>query len=112
MSRLICPECERPLKFSGHPHRGQRINCNNCKAKLLVVGVKPFELDLAVPPRAAKSRKETGIVEISCPQCDHTIRPSRRARQSEKMVCSICHTQLEVINSDPLELDVAQIKAR
>ena len=114
MSGMICPECERPLKFGGHPHRGQRIHCNNCKAKLVVTGVKPLELEIAVPAnRVAKPKKEAGTVESICPQCDHIIKLSRRSRPGEKTVCKICHTQLEVIGIDPLELDVIQtIKSR
>ncbi|MFC1976051.1 hypothetical protein ACFLXQ_06610 [Chloroflexota bacterium] len=114
MSGMICPECERPLKFGGHPHRGQRIHCNNCKIKLIVAGVKPLKLEAAIPANhAAKSKKETGIVEAICPQCDHILKLSRRYRQGEKTVCNVCHTKLEIVGIDPLELDVAQtIKSR
>jgi uncharacterized paraquat-inducible protein A len=107
---MICPECERPLKIGGHPLRGRRVHCNNCKAKLVVVGVKPLELEVAVPAnRNAKSKKEAGVVETVCPQCDHMIKLSHRSRQGERVVCAVCHTQLAVVSTDPLELDVASM---
>lgn len=114
MSGMICPECERPLKFGGHPHPGQRIHCNRCKAELVVVGVKPLELEAATSAhRAVKPKKGAGIIEMSCPQCDHILKLNRRARQGEKLACGVCHTQLEVVSTDPLELDVVQmIKSR
>jgi uncharacterized paraquat-inducible protein A len=111
MSGMICPECEQPLKFGGHPHRGQRIGCNRCKANLVVVGVKPLELEIATSAnRAVKSKKGAGIIEISCPQCEHSLKLSRRVRQGEKVMCGVCHTQLEVIGTEPPELDIAQMK--
>lgn len=109
MSGLICPECESPLKFGGQLHRGKRIHCARCKASLEVVDVKPPVLEIATPAnRTARSKKEAGIIETMCPQCDHTIKLSRRSRLGEKIVCAVCHTQLEIIGTDPLELDVAQ----
>jgi uncharacterized paraquat-inducible protein A len=110
MSGLICPECESPLKFGGQLHRGKRIHCARCKASLEVVDVKPPVLEIAAPAnRPAKSKKEAGVIETMCPQCDHIIKLSRRSRPGEKIVCAVCHTQLQIISVDPLELDIAQM---
>ena len=109
MSGIICPECESPLKFGGQLHRGKRIHCARCKASLIVVDVKPPVLEIAVSAnRTAKSKKDAGITETVCPQCDHVLRLNNRSRPGEKMVCHVCHTQLEVISTDPIELDVAR----
>lgn len=109
MSGIICPECESPLKFGGQLHRGKRIHCARCKASLIVVDVKPPILEIATSAnRAAKPKKEAGTIETMCPQCDHVLKLSSRTRLGEKMVCHICHTQLEVVSIDPLELDVAR----
>ena len=110
MSGIICPECESPLRFSGHPHRGQRVHCARCKANLIVVDVKPPELEVVTSAnQATKSKKETGMVETTCPQCDYMLKLSNRSRPGEKIVCSVCHTQLEVVGTDPLELDIARM---
>jgi hypothetical protein len=82
MSGIICPECESPLKFGGHPHRGQRVHCARCKASLVVVGVKPPELEVVTPAnQAPKSKKQAGMVETTCPQCDYMLKLSNRLRQ-------------------------------
>lgn len=43
----------------------------------------------------------------TCAECDEEIEVSDRARVGQRVVCSNCGAQLEVVSSNPLELDPA-----
>jgi lysine biosynthesis protein LysW len=105
---ISCPECEHPLKLGNHPHRGQRIVCPRCKTNLVVVDINPLNLDLAMlVNHSAKLKKKSNVVEAACPECDHLIKLNARSREGEQLLCDACHTRLEVVSTNPLELDVA-----
>ena len=104
----FCPECEHPLKLKGRPHRGQRIVCPRCQSNLVVVSLNPLNLELAMlANRSPKLKKELNVIEASCPECEHIIKLSARTRMGEQITCDSCHTPLEVVSTNPLELDVA-----
>jgi lysine biosynthesis protein LysW len=105
---VSCPECEHPLKLGGRPHRGQRIVCPRCQSGLVVVSLNPLNLELAMlVNHSPKLRKELNVIEASCPECEHLIKLSARTREGEQITCDRCHTSLEVVGTDPFELDVA-----
>jgi uncharacterized paraquat-inducible protein A len=56
---------------------------------------------------AAKPKKGAGVFETNCPQCDHMIKLSSRSQPGEKILCPVCHTQLEIVGTNPVELDLA-----
>jgi uncharacterized paraquat-inducible protein A len=104
----FCPECEYPLKLGSHPHQGQRIVCPRCQSGLVVVSLNPLNLELAMlVNHSTKLKKELNVIEASCPECEHLIKLSTHTREGEQMRCDRCHTRLEVIGTNPLELDVA-----
>lgn len=108
MSGIFCPECGHSLKLGSHPHQGQRVVCPRCKSSLVVVGVEPLDLDLVMPVNhSTKSKKQSSVVEAACPECDHFIKLSTRFREGEQVVCDACQAKLEVVSTDPFELDVA-----
>lgn len=108
MSEILCPECESLVKLGGKPHRGQKIRCPRCQSNLVVIGVKPIELDVVTPDnQSTKSKKSSNLVEVACPECDHFVKLSSRSRKGEQVVCDACLTPLEVVDTDPLELDVS-----
>ncbi|MBX3012688.1 MAG: hypothetical protein KF832_14325 [Caldilineaceae bacterium] len=41
----------------------------------------------------------------TCAECDEEIEVSDRARVGQRVVCSHCGAQLEVVSTNPLELD-------
>jgi lysine biosynthesis protein LysW len=45
MQHGYCPECDSELKFHNELEVGERLNCQVCRAYLIVVGVHPVELD-------------------------------------------------------------------
>lgn len=108
MSEVLCPECENPIKLGGKPHRGQKTHCPRCKSNLVVVGLKPIDLEvMASDHHSTKLKKLSNLIEVACPKCDHSIKLSSRSRQGEQIVCDACLTHLEVASTDPLELDVS-----
>jgi len=110
MNGVACPECSRALKLGSHPHRGQRIVCPRCKRNLVVVDLNPINLDLATSSKlSARPKKKAQVVTAACPECDHLLKLSPRSRAGEQMVCDACDTMLEVVSTDPLELDVATL---
>jgi alpha-aminoadipate carrier protein LysW len=44
----VCPECEAEIHVDEDLDKGERINCEECEARLEVVGLDPIELDLVV----------------------------------------------------------------
>lgn len=43
----------------------------------------------------------------TCAECDEEIEVSDRARVGQRVVCTNCGAQLEVVSTNPLELDPA-----
>lgn len=43
-----CPECGSDIRLRKAPFIGQLVDCRECDVELVVVGLSPVELDLAV----------------------------------------------------------------
>jgi alpha-aminoadipate/glutamate carrier protein LysW len=43
----VCPECEAEIHVDEDVDKGEIIHCEECEARLEVVGLDPIELDLA-----------------------------------------------------------------
>ena len=48
MPLAVCPECEAEIHVDEDLDKGEMINCEECDARLEVVGLDPIELDLVV----------------------------------------------------------------
>ena len=48
MPLAVCPECEAEIHVDEDLDKGDPIRCEECDAKLEVVGLDPIELDLAI----------------------------------------------------------------
>jgi alpha-aminoadipate carrier protein LysW len=44
----VCPECEAEIHVDEELDKGEMLNCEECEARLAVVGLDPIELDLVV----------------------------------------------------------------
>ena len=108
MKGIFCPECSYPLKLGAHLHLGQRVTCARCETKLIVVNLEPIELDIAIAPAAIPgTKKKTQTIAAPCPECDNNVKISAHAREGQRIKCNGCNSILEVINADPIELDIA-----
>lgn len=47
MPIAVCPECEAEIHVDEEVDKGDLLDCEECDAKLEVVGLDPIELDLA-----------------------------------------------------------------
>lgn len=45
MPTTICPECSEEVFVEAESEQGDRITCDECSTRLVVVGLDPFELD-------------------------------------------------------------------
>jgi len=45
MTRAICPSCQDEIGLPDHLRVGQRVSCHNCAEKLIVIHLKPVELE-------------------------------------------------------------------
>ena len=73
-----------------------------------MVNLEPIELDIAFAAAATPgTKKKAQTVAVPCPECDDNVKVSARAREGQRIKCDGCNTILEVINSDPIELDIA-----
>lgn len=107
-NETICPECEHRLNVGAHPYLGQKIRCPSCETGLVVINLNPLELGVAMPTsRSARQEKKRSTVEVPCSECDHLIKLSTHARPGQQVICNICNAVLKVVNSNPLELDLA-----
>ena len=48
MPLAVCPECEAEIHVDEGVDKGEIIHCEECEARLGVVGLDPIELDLAI----------------------------------------------------------------
>jgi len=46
MPTSICPECTEEVFVDAETEQGDSVNCEECSAHLVVVGLDPIELDL------------------------------------------------------------------
>jgi alpha-aminoadipate carrier protein LysW len=46
MPTSICPECSEEVFVDAEIEQGESVSCDECSAKLVVVGLDPIELDL------------------------------------------------------------------
>ena len=106
MNEAFCPECGTRLKLGTHPYKGQRVLCSGCETNLILVSLEPLELEVAMLSSRAE-RKKHHTVNVACPECEAPIRLNIRVREGQEFVCENCDTLLEIISTDPLELDVA-----
>ena len=106
----FCPECDSRLKLGTRPHKGQRVNCPSCASTLIVESLSPLELIASSSLHgASRSKKKLYMVETSCPECDAPIKLGARVQMGQLVKCSECEVTLEVIDTNPPELDVALI---
>jgi lysine biosynthesis protein LysW len=46
MPTSVCPECSEEVFVDAEIEQGDNVVCDECSAKLVVVGLDPIELDL------------------------------------------------------------------
>ena len=46
MPIAVCPECQAEIHVDEDIDKGETLNCEECDARLEVVGLDPIELDL------------------------------------------------------------------
>jgi len=46
MPTAICPECEEEVYIDADSEQGDQVNCDECGATLVVVGLDPVEVDI------------------------------------------------------------------
>ena len=108
MDQGYCPECSYRFKLKLHPKKGMDIVCPKCKVNLVVTSTSPLELDLAITGKnSVKPKPVLRVIEAACPECDHIIKLKSRVRRGDVFACESCGTDLEVVNDNPVELDLA-----
>jgi alpha-aminoadipate carrier protein LysW len=51
------------------------------------------------------SQVKTQVVSATCPDCGQTVRLRAPVRMGQQVECPHCDAELEVIETDPIELD-------
>jgi lysine biosynthesis protein LysW len=46
MPTTVCPECTEEVFVDAESEQGDHVSCDECGARLVVVGLDPIELDL------------------------------------------------------------------
>lgn len=108
MNTAICPICEEKIEISEKIKFLERLCCPTCEALLEVVNLDPIELDWIYYDEHydsnGKDRSKTPK-SAKCPICRDDIVLGSRAKKGNKVVCSGCDAQLEIVSLLPIELD-------
>ncbi len=56
MPTAICPECDEEVYVASDSEQGDIVKCDECSAKLEIVGLDPIEMDIYKEPES----KDTG----------------------------------------------------
>ena len=56
-------------------------------------------------PTVSESKTKTRIVRADCPDCAARIQVPTPVRIGQQLLCPNCDAELEVIDTDPVELD-------
>jgi DNA-directed RNA polymerase subunit RPC12/RpoP len=46
MPTSICPECDEEVYVDAETEQGDRVTCEECGSRLVIVGLDPIEMDL------------------------------------------------------------------
>ena len=46
MPTSICPECDEDVYVDADSEQGDRVTCDECGSRLVIVGLDPIEMDL------------------------------------------------------------------
>ena len=46
MPTSICPECDEEVYVDAESEQGDRVTCDECGSRLVIVGLDPIEMDL------------------------------------------------------------------
>jgi lysine biosynthesis protein LysW len=46
MPTSICPECDEEVFVDAESEQGDRVTCDECGSRLVIVGLDPIEMDL------------------------------------------------------------------
>jgi alpha-aminoadipate carrier protein LysW len=46
MPTSICPECDEEVYVDAEIEQGDRVTCDECGSRLVIVGLDPIEMDL------------------------------------------------------------------
>lgn len=106
IKNAYCPECTARLKLSGRAHKGHRMVCHRCGTALIITQLEPLEIEVQATTHTVRDKPKLKSVEVPCPECDDFICIDSHVREGFQVVCDNCHTTLEVISTDPLELEV------
>jgi lysine biosynthesis protein LysW len=61
MPTSVCPECSEEVFVDAESEQGDHVTCEECSAKLEVVGLDPIELDLVEDVEDAKISDDEGL---------------------------------------------------
>ncbi|HUR99102.1 MAG TPA: hypothetical protein VMZ26_13630 [Pyrinomonadaceae bacterium] len=61
MPTSICPECDEEVYVDAEIEQGDRVACDECGSRLVVVGLDPIEMDLYEESEADDVGDEEGV---------------------------------------------------
>jgi alpha-aminoadipate/glutamate carrier protein LysW len=61
MPTVICPECTEDVYVDADSEQGDTITCDECASKLVVVGLDPFEVDVADDTESDPYKDDEGL---------------------------------------------------
>jgi len=107
MHQGYCPECSHRFKLKAPLKTGGQLACPKCKVNLIITSASPLELDLAITTAKPKTKQAVLAIEAPRPECDHPIKLKSRIHQGAVFMCENCSADLEVVSTNPVELDLA-----
>lgn len=108
MNAPNCPICEQKIELLNKVKYLERFVCPTCQALLEVVNLEPLELDWIYYDENLESNgreRSNNQNNAKCPLCRENVHISPKFKVGDRVICTGCDAQLEIVSLVPLELD-------
>ena len=88
MPLAVCPECEAEIHVDEDVDKGEILHCEECEARLEVVGLDPIELDVAAEGLQALAAEVSDIGAVEPERATGRFKQSHEAARQRALAAT------------------------